>query len=126
MKLVFANIQHAVQSKFKDGIEKFTSVSGFIFLRFFCPAILNPSLFGIVTHVVTGRPARTLTLIAKTLQNLANLVTFNSKEPYMKVMTPYLEATIPRCEDCITRFSVCFIISVPPSLLIPFYLITRA
>lgn len=104
MKLVFANIRHAVKAKF-GGSEELTAVSGFIFLRFFCPAILNPSLFGIATQVVSGRPARTLTLVAKTLQNLANLVTFNSKEPFMKMMTPYLEAQLPRMEECIARFS---------------------
>ena len=26
---------------------KYTSVSGFVFLRFFAPAILNPKLFGL-------------------------------------------------------------------------------
>ena len=28
-------------------IIKYTSVSGFVFLRFFAPAILNPKLFGL-------------------------------------------------------------------------------
>ena len=80
LRLVFANIRMVVMAKFHVGVEQYTAVSGFIFLRFFCPAILNPSMFGITQHVAVGEAARSLTLIAKTLQNMANLVAFNSKE----------------------------------------------
>ena len=47
MRMVFTNIRMEVMKKFND-IERHTSVSGFIFLRFFCPAILNPKMFGII------------------------------------------------------------------------------
>lgn len=68
----------------------YTSVSGFIFLRFFCPAILNPKLFGLLRDHPRPRAQRTLTLIAKSLQALANLSTIGKKETWMEPMNRFL------------------------------------
>lgn len=81
--------------------------SGFVFLRLICPAILNPRMFNIIAgkhllksmhlnlqlslNLVTmcasslladppsSTAGRTLTLVAKSVQNLANLVEFGAK-----------------------------------------------
>lgn len=68
----------------------YTSVSGFLFLRFICPAILNPKLFGLLRDNPRSRAQRTLTLIAKGLQALANLSTFGKKESWMEPMNRFL------------------------------------
>lgn len=70
----------------------YTSVSGFLFLRFFCPAILNPKLFGLLRDHPRPRAQRTLTLIAKSLQALANLTTIGKKETWMEPMNRFLSA----------------------------------
>ncbi|KAI1308277.1 Rho GTPase activation protein [Xylaria venustula] len=68
----------------------YTSVSGFLFLRFICPAILNPKLFGLLRDNPRPRAQRTLTLIAKGLQALANLSSFGKKESWMEYMNRFL------------------------------------
>ncbi|KAK4126666.1 Rho GTPase activation protein [Parathielavia appendiculata] len=68
----------------------YTSVSGFLFLRFLCPAILNPKLFGLLHDHPRPRAQRTLTLIAKSLQALANLSSIGKKETWMEPMNKFL------------------------------------
>lgn len=45
-------------------------VSGFVFLRFFAPAIVNPKLFEIRNDMPDPMTRRTLTLISKSIQSL--------------------------------------------------------
>ena len=47
-------------------------VSSCLFLRYLCPAILGPHLFNLTEEFPNERSNRNLTLIAKTLQTLAN------------------------------------------------------
>ncbi|KAL5966360.1 Ras GTPase-activating protein raskol [Taenia solium] len=71
-------------------------ISACIFLRFVCPAILTPSLFGLAsTFPGESNCQRNLTLVAKSLQSLANLSTFGDKESFMRFMNAYVEAQIP-------------------------------
>ena len=63
------HLHQSVRHKFPDAEEvPYTAVSGFLFLRYFCAAILGPKLFGLwPTHPAHSK-ARSLTLVAKTLQ----------------------------------------------------------
>ncbi|GMF69342.1 unnamed protein product [Aspergillus oryzae] len=86
LRLIFRHVRACAEDRYGDFLRTVTysSVSGFLFLRFFCPAILNPKLFGLL------KAQRTLTLIAKALQGLANMTTFGSKEPWMEPMNKFL------------------------------------
>ena len=134
-------------------------VSGYIFLRLLCPAILNPRQFNLLSgiykriclfhnfvHIAEiellrlgisfrlARPCqchlfiylffseppapaatRSLVMIAKCLQNLANLVEFGVKESYMEVVNPFILKNKERMvvfldhlSVSIKRISVCF------------------
>ncbi|KAH2989655.1 hypothetical protein KXW58_004180 [Aspergillus fumigatus] len=92
LRLIFRHIRACAEDRYGDFLRTVTysSVSGFLFLRFFCPAILNPKLFGLLKDHPRPRAQRTLTLIAKALQGLANMTTFGNKEPWMEPMNKFL------------------------------------
>ena len=46
--------------------------------------------FGLLSDPVPPAAMRSLVMIAKCLQNLANLVEFGGKEPYMEVVNPFI------------------------------------
>ena len=70
-------------------------IGGFFFLRFINPAIVTPQAYMLVDGVPAKNPRRTLTLIAKMLQNLANKPT-QSKEAYMATLNPFVETNKAR------------------------------
>lgn len=67
-------------------------ITGFIFLRFFCPVILNPKLFSLTTNHQIGETKRSLTLISKILMTFANRSKFGTKDNYLiKFNTSFIE-----------------------------------
>lgn len=91
LRYICASLQRDVMQKWpNERYVKTRVVSGFIFLRLLCPAILNPRSFGLLSDPVPPPAMRSLVMIAKCLQNLANLVEFGGKEPYMEVVNPFI------------------------------------
>ena len=76
-----------------------TLIGGFFFLRFINPAIVTPRSYMLIEQTPADRPRRTLTLIAKMLQNLANKPSY-AKEPYMSKLSPFIE----RNKDKVNKF----------------------
>ncbi len=50
LRQLFRHIKSCAETRYGDFLRTvaYSSVSGFLFLRFFCPAILNPKLFGLL------------------------------------------------------------------------------
>jgi len=86
LKCIFAKLRRLSSSD----ETMFNLISGSVFLRFLCPAILSPNLFGLTQEYPNEKSSRKLTLIAKTLQTLANFSKFGPKESYMKFMNDFV------------------------------------
>ena len=127
LREIFGHLQQKVEAKYGNRPEdrkskevRYTVVAGFLFLRFFCPAILSPKLFslakGRLEHYLAHlnlnldhppmKAARAFTLIAKTLQNLANLVEFGWKEEYMKDMNVFIVENLVNMKGFLDKISV--------------------
>ena len=65
-------------------------LSGILFLRFFCPVLLNPKIFNIIENHPNESTRRTLTLITKILLNLSTVTLFGMKEPWMVDMNSFV------------------------------------
>ncbi|KAK1247512.1 hypothetical protein MKX07_002421 [Trichoderma sp. CBMAI-0711] len=92
LRHILKYIRAVADDRYSDFLRtvSYTSISGFLFLRFICPAILSPKLFGLLRDHPKPQAQRTLTLIAKALQKLSNLSTFGKREEYMEPMNRFL------------------------------------
>uniref|UniRef100_A0AAY4BF87 Ras GTPase-activating protein 1 n=1 Tax=Denticeps clupeoides TaxID=299321 RepID=A0AAY4BF87_9TELE len=97
LRFIYGCLQESVQQKWPNNSTMRTRVvSGFVFLRLICPAIINPRIFNIITDPPSQTASRTLTLVAKAVQNLANLVEFGAKEPYMEGVNSFIKSNKDR------------------------------
>jgi len=82
-------IAEVVKSKFKKS--PLPAVGGFIFLRFFSPAIVSPDGHGLVAIPQSSKELRRgLVLCTKIIQNLANNSSFNIKEDFMMELSEFI------------------------------------
>ncbi|KAI5293018.1 glyceraldehyde-3-phosphate dehydrogenase 1, partial [Ascosphaera acerosa] len=75
-----------------------TLIGGFFFLRFINPAIVTPRSYMLIDSTPSEKPRRTLTLIAKMLQNLANKPSY-AKEPFMAKLQPFVHQNKERMNE---------------------------
>ncbi|KAL6947147.1 hypothetical protein ACO0QE_002019 [Hanseniaspora vineae] len=91
----------SVQGLTKEEVDNLiiNCISSFLFLRFFCPVLLNPKIFNIISDHPSETNKRTLTLLSKLLLNLSTLTPFGLKEPYMHKFNAFIEQHKPEMLD---------------------------
>ncbi len=92
IRWICKQIRSLTKRKYPDATEFAicSLIGGFFFLRFINPAIVTPQAYMLVDGPPAKHPRRTLTLIAKMLQNLANKPSY-AKEQYMMSLNPFVE-----------------------------------
>jgi Ras GTPase-activating-like protein IQGAP2/3 len=97
IRWICKQIRSLTRRKYPDASEQSvcTLIGGFFFLRFINPAIVTPRSYMLIEQVPADNPKRTLTYVAKMLQNLANKPSY-AKEPYMVKLQPFIQANKER------------------------------
>ncbi|EPQ01943.1 RasGAP-activating-like protein 1 [Myotis brandtii] len=104
MRLAFKRLHRRVEERFPQDEHKdvkYLAISGFLFLRFFAPAILTPKLFDLRDHHADPQTGRSLLLLAKAVQSIGNLgqQLGQGKELWMAPLHPFLLQSILRVRD---------------------------
>jgi len=94
-RTIFIKISEVIMMKFGSEEACFKAIGGLLFLRLITPAITAPSSFGLLKEPPNQIAQRQLLLIAKVLQNLANM-TLSKKEPYMSNLEDFIKRNIPK------------------------------
>ena len=105
LRVVLEFIRERATSRLKDQNIEYLSVSAFFFLRLICPALMAPKLFNLTRIHPSQNCQRTLTLIAKSIQSLANLSLLGVKEQYMHPMNAFIESKFPDMKQYLTDIS---------------------
>lgn len=104
MRNVLAHLRARVSAKWpSDANSKYISVTSFLFLRFFCPALMSPQSFDLVDEVPNAQMSRNLALLSKTLMNLASFIQYGNKEPNLSPLNDWLSGNFGKMREYIDR-----------------------
>ncbi|XP_011784067.1 PREDICTED: rasGAP-activating-like protein 1 isoform X1 [Colobus angolensis palliatus] len=109
MRLAFKQLHRRVEERFPEPEHqqdvKYLAISGFLFLRFFAPAILTPKLFDLRDQHADPQTSRSLLLLAKAVQSIGNLgqQLGQGKELWMAPLHPFLLQSVSRVRDFLDR-----------------------
>eukprot|EP01089_Gocevia_fonbrunei_P001501 TRINITY_DN1138_c0_g1_i1.p1 TRINITY_DN1138_c0_g1~~TRINITY_DN1138_c0_g1_i1.p1 ORF type:complete len:1456 (+),score=163.65 TRINITY_DN1138_c0_g1_i1:50-4417(+) len=93
-RVICKHLKKTVAAKFPEGNTEYKAIGGFLFLRFLVPAITAPHMYGLFKAPPNQHCQRQLILLSKVLQNLANMVEFGSKEPFMAKMNDFISSNL--------------------------------
>ncbi|KAJ3308065.1 hypothetical protein HDU76_004154 [Blyttiomyces sp. JEL0837] len=83
----------------------YIAVTSFLFLRYITSAILSPKLWNLIDDEPSSKATRCLTLVAKTLQQCANLTEFNgAKEAWIVCLNGCVRRSIPVVKTIVREF----------------------
>eukprot|EP01122_Echinamoeba_exundans_P016376 TRINITY_DN826_c1_g1_i1.p1 TRINITY_DN826_c1_g1~~TRINITY_DN826_c1_g1_i1.p1 ORF type:complete len:1830 (+),score=264.46 TRINITY_DN826_c1_g1_i1:54-5543(+) len=93
-RTVAARVKQGVAKKFTKNNADYKAVGAFFFLRFVCPAVMTPQVYGLLANPPAETSQRYFVLISKVLQNLANETLPGDKEEYMAPMNGFVQENL--------------------------------
>ncbi|RLN69198.1 hypothetical protein BBJ28_00015217 [Nothophytophthora sp. Chile5] len=81
-------------------------IGGFLFLRFVCPAITTPHLYGLTKQLPPPETRRVLVLVTKLLFKTATGVKFGEREPQFQVLNPFIEKNSPAIQQLFANLAM--------------------
>ncbi|KAI9907919.1 hypothetical protein PsorP6_004297 [Peronosclerospora sorghi] len=113
---ICSHLNSKVISRFdgsKEGIEAEDAsvltrsvIGGFLFLRFVCPAITTPHLYGLTKQLPPPETRRVLVLVTKLLFKTATGVKFGDREPQFRVLNPFIEKNSPAIQQLFANLAM--------------------
>uniref|UniRef100_A0A6B2L299 Ras-GAP domain-containing protein n=1 Tax=Arcella intermedia TaxID=1963864 RepID=A0A6B2L299_9EUKA len=91
LKKIFFFLRKNTEEYFKDKSAGINAVTGFVFLRFFVPAVMAPKMFGLLTSYSSPHSETSFRLLATLLQKLANRQHFDTKDSHLDRFNEFLE-----------------------------------
>jgi len=88
LRLIYRHARDKLNSKFPQHERK--AVSSLLFLRFVCPSLLTPHVWGLLEEPPIENSQRYLILISKTLHNLSTGTLPGQKEDYMQKLNEFI------------------------------------
>jgi hypothetical protein len=102
-RFILSHVKTEVAKKFPDRV--YQSIGGMIILRYYTPAITASDEYGILKEEPSDSLLRTLVLVAKVLQNLANGTLFGVKEEYMSTLNDFITENQERMNNYLDEIS---------------------
>lgn len=98
LREIFVEIDRSVTQKYPGSTDAiYKGLGGLFFLRFVCPAITAPHVYGLLEAPPIETTQRQLVLIGKVVQSIANMSPPTpNKEGYMEPMANFIRSSIPR------------------------------
>lgn len=90
LRVISKRVKTLVHGKYAEHNMDYKGVCAFFFLRFICPAVMTPQVYGVLERSPGETSQRYFVLISKTLQALANDTLPSQKEAYMAKMDEFV------------------------------------
>jgi len=102
---LFAVIASEMPKMYPDKSAIYKAIGSFFFLRFICPSLATPHVYGLTATPPTDQFQRMLVLLSKVLQNIANGTLPGKKEAYMESMNSFIESHIKQGTEFFERLA---------------------
>ncbi len=110
MRMICSHISSQVGAKFgREDRVRALGIGAYVFLRMLCPTFLAPEKTVNLPRVPEAHHARTLILVSKVIQNLANQVLFGKKEVFMAPLNAVVKSQQERVNTFLLEMA-----QVPP------------